>query len=130
MAAATLKLAAKDDRLIPLADWVADRKNPYFARTQANRIWFYLMGRGIVDPEDDFRQSNPPVNAPLLDALAKDFAEHKFDQKHLIRTIMNSRTYQLSAIPNDTNREDEQNFSHAAPPLACRRRRCWTRSAR
>jgi hypothetical protein len=108
----TLKLDAKDDRLLLLADWVADSKNPYFARTQANRVWYYLMGRGIVDPEDDFRQSNPPVNAPLLDALAKDFAEHKFDQKHLIRTIMSSRTYQLSAIPNDTNREDESNFSH------------------
>ena len=102
----------KDDRLLMLADWVADAKNPYFARTQANRIWYHLIGRGIVDPEDDFRQSNPPVNAPLLDALAKDFADHKFDQKHLIRTIMNSRTYQLSAIPNATNKDDETNFSH------------------
>jgi hypothetical protein len=108
----TPKLGDKDDRLLLLASWVADSKNPYFARTQANRIWYYLMGRGIVDPEDDFRQSNPPVNGPLLDALAKDFAEHKFDQKYLIRKIMNSRTYQLSAIPNATNREDETNFSH------------------
>jgi hypothetical protein len=107
-----VKLGDKDDRLLLLADWVADAKNPYFARTQANRIWYHLMGRGIVDPEDDFRQSNPPVNGPLLDALAQDFAEHKFDQKHLIRTIMNSRTYQLSAIPNATNRDDETNFSH------------------
>lgn len=103
---------AKDDRLILLSKWVADPKNPYFARTQANRIWSYLMGRGIVDPEDDFRQSNPPVNAPLLDALTRDFVAHKFDQKHLIRTVMNSRTYQLSAIPNLTNRDDELNFSH------------------
>src|ERR1019366_1478276 len=87
-----VQLGDKDDRLLLLANWVADSKNPYFARTQANRIWYYLMGKGIVDPEDDFRQSNPPVNAPLLDALAKDFADHKFDQKHLIRTIMNSRT--------------------------------------
>lgn len=102
----------KDDRLLLLADWLADAKNPYFARTQANRIWYHLMGRGIVDPEDDFRQSNPPVNGPLLDALAKDFAEHKFDQKHLIRTIMNSRTYQFSALPNETNKDDETNFSH------------------
>ena len=105
-------LAGKDDRLLMLADWVADTKNPYFARTQANRIWYHLMGRGIVDPEDDFRQSNPPVNAPLLDSLAKDLTEHKFDQKQLIRTIMNSRTYQLSAIPNATNKDDEANFSH------------------
>jgi hypothetical protein len=99
--------------LILLANWVADPTNPYFARTQANRIWYYLMGRGIVDPEDDFRQSNPPVNGPLLSALTKDFADHGFDQKHLIRTIMTSRTFQLSATPNATNREDELNFSHA-----------------
>jgi hypothetical protein len=108
----TPRIGAKDDRLILLADWVADPNNPYFARTQANRIWSYLMGRGIVDPEDDFRQSNPPVNAPLLDALTEDLIAHKFDQKHLIRTIMNSRTYQLSALPNETNRDDESNFSH------------------
>ena len=106
-------LTEKDDRLILLANWVAEPGNPFFARTQTNRIWFWLMGRGIVDPEDDFRQSNPPVNGPLLDALTKDFAEHDFNQKHLIRTIMNSRVYQLSATPNETNREDELNFSHA-----------------
>jgi hypothetical protein len=107
-----VKLGDKDDRLLMLADWVADAKNPYFARTQANRIWYHLMGRGIVDLEDDFRQSNPPVNAELLDALARDFAEQKFDQKYLIRTIMLSRTYQLAATPNATNRDDESNFSH------------------
>ncbi|HZT81219.1 MAG TPA: DUF1553 domain-containing protein, partial [Gemmataceae bacterium] len=83
------------------------------ARAQANRVWFHLMGRGLVDPNDDFRTSNPPVNPPLLDALAKDLADHDFDLRHLIRTIMNSRTYQLSATPNDTNRDDETNFSHA-----------------
>jgi hypothetical protein len=108
----TLSLGPKDDRLLHLADWIADTENPYFARTQANRIWSYLMGRGIVEPNDDFRQSNPPVNAPLLDALANDLVKHKFDQKHLIRAIMNSRTYQLSARPNDTNADDETNFSH------------------
>ena len=69
------------------------------------------MGRGIVEPNDDFRQSNPPVNEPLLDALAKDLTEHGFDQKHMIRTIMNSRTYQLSSRPNETYAEDETNFS-------------------
>ena len=105
-------LTEKDDRLILLAHWVAEPSNPYFARTQANRIWAWLMGKGIVDPEDDFRQSNPPVNGPLLDALAKDLADHRFDQKHLIRTIMNSRTYQLSATPTLGNRDDETNFSH------------------
>ncbi len=89
------------DRLVALADWVARPDNPFFARTQANRIWAHLLGRGIVDPTDDFRQSNPPVNGPLLDALATDFAEHGFELKHLIRRITNSRTYQLSAVPND-----------------------------
>ena len=99
------------DRLQALADWVADANNPFFARTQVNRVWSYLLGRGIVEPNDDFRLSNPPVNPELLAALAADFVNHRFDLKHLIRTIMNSRTYQLSVHPNDTNREDETNFS-------------------
>ncbi|MSU78257.1 MAG: DUF1553 domain-containing protein [Gemmataceae bacterium] len=109
---AVFKADAKDDRLIPLANWVADKQNPYFARTQANRIWYWVMGRGLVDPDDDFRESNPPVNGPLLDALTKDLAEHRFDLKHLIRTIMSSRTYQASSIPNVTNVDDEANYSH------------------
>ena len=108
----TLKVGPKDDRLQALADWVADPDNPFFARTQANRIWSYLLGRGIVEPNDDFRQSNPPVNEPLLEALTRDLARSGFSQKHLIRTIMRSRTYQLSARPNDTNADDETNFSH------------------
>ncbi len=102
-----------DDRLQALADWVARPDNPFFARAQANRVWSHLLGRGIVDPIEDFRDSNPPANGPLLDALAKDFAEHRFDLRHLVRTILCSRTYQLAAIPNDTNRDDEANFSHA-----------------
>ncbi len=110
----TPKFASGADRLLALADWIADPKNPFFARAQANRVWHHLFGRGIVEPNDDFRASNPPVNAPLLDALAKDLAEHRFDLRSLIRTIMNSRTYELSAVPNDTNGDDESNFSHAA----------------
>jgi Protein of unknown function (DUF1549)/Protein of unknown function (DUF1553) len=108
--------AARDaafDRLQVLADWVAAPENPFFARAQANRIWFHLLGRGIVEPNDDFRATNPPANAPLLDALARDLAEHHFDLRHLIRQIMNARTYQLAATPNDTNLDDEANFSHA-----------------
>jgi hypothetical protein len=101
------------DRLQALADWVARPDNPFFARTQVNRVWYHLLGRGIVDPDDDFRASNPPVNEPLLDALSQDFVAHHFDLRHLVRTIMKSRTYQLAAAPNDTNREDETNFSHA-----------------
>jgi hypothetical protein len=101
------------DRLQMLADWVAYPANPFFARAQVNRVWFHLVGRGIVDPLDDFRTSNPPGNAPLLDALAQEFVAHHFDLRRLIRSIMNSRTYQLAAVPNESNREDESNFSHA-----------------
>jgi hypothetical protein len=75
------------------------------------------MGRGIVEPIDDFRDSNPPANAPLLNALAEDFAKHSFDRKHLLRTILSSHTYQASAKPNESNHEDEQFFSHYRPHL-------------
>jgi hypothetical protein len=103
---------ADADRLQALADWIARPDNPFFARAQVNRVWYHLFGRGIVDPNDDFRASNPPVNEPLLEALSKDFVAHRFDLRQLIRTIMNSRTYQLSAVPNETNRDDETEFSH------------------
>ncbi|HLJ92159.1 MAG TPA: DUF1549 and DUF1553 domain-containing protein [Gemmataceae bacterium] len=109
----TPPLGGGTDRLQALADWIARPDNPFFARAQANRIWYHLMGRGIVEPNDDFRASNPPINAPLLDALAQDLSTHAFDLRHLIRTIMNSRTYQLSAVPNETNAQDEANFAHA-----------------
>jgi hypothetical protein len=112
LGAATPTLDGDADRLKVLANWIADPKNPFFARAQVNRVWYYLLGRGLVDPDDDFRLSNPPVNPELLDALARDFVEYKFELKHLVRTIMRSRTYQASAQPNDTNREDEANFSH------------------
>lgn len=107
------KLGPADDRLTPLADWVASPKNPFFARTQANRIWANLMGKGLVDPIDDFRATNPPSNEPLLDALAKYLIENDFDMKRLIRTIVSSRTYQTSARPNDTNLDDDEHYSRA-----------------
>jgi hypothetical protein len=103
----------QEDRLQALADWVASPANPFFARTQVNRIWFHLLGRGLVDPDDDFRATNPPSHPELLDELSRDFAAHQFDLRHAIRFIVNSRTYQLSATPNETNRDDELNFSHA-----------------
>jgi hypothetical protein len=109
----TPRFAAEADRLQALADWLASPNNPFFARTQVNRIWYHLMGRGIVEPNDDFRASNPPVNGPLLEALAQDLIAHRFDLRHIVRTIMTSRTYRLAAAPNETNREDEANFSHA-----------------
>jgi hypothetical protein len=83
----------------------------------ANRIWYHLNGRGIVDPVDDFRDSNPAANDELLDALAKDFVAGHFDVKHLIRVIMNSRTYQLSAQPNEFNKDDAKYFSRAVTKL-------------
>ena len=104
--------AALDD-LDAMADWVASPSNPFFARAQVNRVWYHLMGRGIVDPIDDFRATNPPSHPALLEALAADFAAHKFDLRYLIRLIMDSRAYQLSAMPNDSNRDDDLNFSRA-----------------
>jgi hypothetical protein len=102
-----------EDRRAVLADWLTASDNPFFARTAVNRIWFHLFGRGIVEPVDDFRDSNPPSNDELLDALAADFVAHGFDTKHVIRTIMNSRTYQLSSRPNALNADDVKYFSHA-----------------
>ena len=101
------------DRREVLADLVTAADNPFFARSTVNRLWFQLLGRGIVDPVDDFRDSNPPANDALLDALARDFVDHKFDVKRILRTIVNSRTYQLSARTNESNRDDEKYFSHA-----------------
>ena len=105
------------DRRQVLAGWLTSGDNPFFAKSVANRIWYHLNGKGIVDPVDDFRDSNPSANDELLDALAKDFVAHKFDVKHLIRAIMNSRTYQLSAQTNEYNTDDTKYFSHAATKL-------------
>ncbi len=101
------------DRREVLAKWLASSENPYFANNLANIVWAHFLGRGIVDPVDDVRVSNPPVNGPLLDALAQHFTEYKYDFKRLVRDICISRTYQLSTITNDTNAFDERNFSHA-----------------
>src|SRR5438876_2606210 len=100
------------DELDALADWLTNPSNTLFTRVHANRIWYHLMGRGLVDPPDDFRATNPASHPALLDALADDFARHKFDVRYLIRLIMNSRAYQLASEPNDTNAGDEANFSH------------------
>jgi len=105
------------DRRELFADWLTQPDNPFFARIEANRIWSHLLGRGIVDPPDDFRDSNPPSNAALLDELAADFGDSGYDRKHLIRTILNSRTYQASFEPNAFNEDDEKYFSHFQPRL-------------
>lgn len=101
------------DPLQTLADWVARPDNAFFARAQANRVWFHLMGRGLVEPIDDFRSSNPAVNEPLLDDLARHFAASDFDLRSLVRLILTSRTYQLSSAAASTNGEDEIHFSKA-----------------
>jgi hypothetical protein len=99
------------DRRELLAAWVTSPDNPYFARVAVNRLWYHLLGRGIVEPVDDFRESNPPCNPELLDALARDFVAHKFDVKHTLRTILNSATYQLSSAANKFNEDDSTYFS-------------------
>jgi hypothetical protein len=113
LGAATPEIPGNADRLRALADWVAAPDNPFFAHVQVNRVWYHLLGRGIVEPNDDFRASNPPSNPALLEALSREFVRHRFDLRHVVRVIMNARTYQLSAVPNETNGEDEANFSHA-----------------
>ena len=97
------------------AEWLTARDNPFFAKSTVNRVWSYFFGRGIIDPVDDIRASNPPSNPALLDALAKDFLDHNFDLRHLMRTIANSRTYQASVATNEWNEKDGENFSHAIP---------------
>jgi uncharacterized protein DUF1553/uncharacterized protein DUF1549/WD40 domain-containing protein/cytochrome c len=94
-----------------LADWLMSPDNSFFARAAVNRVWANFFGRGLVEPVDDFRISNPCVNQPLLDVLARDFAAHKYDLKRLMRTIMESRLYQLSSTPNSSNLADTKNFS-------------------
>ncbi len=109
--------AEVDDRREIFADWLTRPDNPFFAKIEANRIWSHLLGRGIVDPPDDFRDSNPPSNAALLESLSADFVKSGFDRKHVIRTILNSRTYQSSFEPNDFNKDDTKYFSHYQPRL-------------
>lgn len=106
-----VKIEPERDRREVLADWITAPSNPFFARAIVNRLWKHFLGRGLVEPVDDFRVSNPPTNEALLDALAQDFIRSKYDLKHLFRTITGSRVYQLSAQPNITNKEDKQFYS-------------------
>jgi len=108
---------ASGDRRDPFVTWLTSKDNKLFAKVEANRLWSFVLGRGIVDPPDDFRDSNPPSNAALLDTLAKDFAEHNYDRKHVLRTILNSRTYQVDFRANDFNKDDVKYFSHYQPRL-------------
>ncbi len=104
-------LADDADPREALYEWLSAPTNPYFAQVAVNRVWADLMGRGIVDPVDDLRVTNPPSNAALLKSLADDFRSHKFDFKHLIRTMINSHVYRLSSLPNESNVADTRNYS-------------------
>lgn len=97
------------DRRRQLADWLTSPANPYFARNLVNRFWGYYLGRGLVEPLDDLRATNPASNPELLDALTQEFVTHKFDLKHLLRTIMNARAYQLSSAVTPGNAADAGN---------------------
>ena len=98
-----------------LATWLGEKSNPFFARTLVNRYWKHFFRRGLVDPEDDMRLTNPATNDDLLDALAKHFIEHKYDLKDLVRTICTSQIYRLSSVPNKHNARDTQYFSRFYP---------------
>lgn len=109
----TPNVSAPGDRRAALANWLTAAENPWFARNLVNRAWAHFLGRGLVEPIDDFRATNPPTNPELLDALAKHLVDKKFDFRELTRTITASRVYQLSSHPNATNERDEQNYSRA-----------------
>ncbi len=112
---AALTIGADVDPRQKLADWLTAKENPYFARAVVNRYWAHFFGRGIVDPLDDMRVTNPPSNPELLDELARDFVAHGYSLKHLVKTICKSRTYQLGSVPNATNKEDKQSFARYYP---------------
>ncbi|GIX05564.1 MAG: S-layer protein [Planctomycetaceae bacterium] len=111
----SLTIPAEEDPRVALADWMARPDNPYFARAIVNRYWKHFFGRGLVDPEDDMRETNPPSHPELLERLARAFIESGFDLKQLCRWICQSSTYQLSAEPNAHNMRDKQNFSRFYP---------------
>ncbi len=108
-------IAADEDPRLRLADWMSAPDNPFFARALVNRYWKHFFRRGLIEPEDDIRDSNPPTNPELLAALENHFVDSGFDLKELVRTITRSSTYQLSATPNEHNLGDQQNYSRYYP---------------
>ena len=110
-----LDIPPDEDPRLRLADWMGNKANPFFAKSLVNRYWKHFFKRGLIEPEDDIRDTNPPSNPELLDALAKHFVESGFDLKAVVRVITQSSTYQLSATPNQHNGVDRQNFSHFYP---------------
>ena len=102
----------KDPREV-LADWMTSPENPFFAKVMANRVWAEIMGRGLVEPVDDIRATNPSTNEELLEFLAEDFRSYDYDVKHLIATIMKSHVFELSSTPVSRNVGDQRNFARA-----------------
>jgi hypothetical protein len=113
--APAVEASADEDPRAKLAEWMTAPKNPYFAKAVANRYWAHFFGRGIVDPLDDMRVTNPPSNPELLDALAQNLVDNKFSLKSLVKTIVKSRTYQLSSVPNEFNKHDKQAYARYYP---------------
>ncbi len=111
----TLDIPPDEDPRLKLADWMSQKANPFFAKSLVNRYWKHFFKRGLVEPEDDIRDTNPATNPELLDALAKHFIDSNYDLKAVVRTIAQSHTYQLSATPNAHNAVDRQAFSHFYP---------------
>ena len=101
-----------DDPRTALAKWITDPKNEYFAGAMVNRVWRHYLGVGLVEPVDDLRATNPPTNPALWKALKQEFVEQKFDLQHLMRVILNSRTYQLSSATRPGNETDARFYSH------------------
>ena len=109
------EIAADEDPRLKLADWMGGKSNPFFAKSLVNRYWKHFFVRGLIEPEDDIRDTNPPTNPALLDALEKHFIASSFDLKELVRVITQSRAYQLSEVPNEHNIVDRQNYSRYYP---------------
>ena len=112
---AAMDLPPDEDPRLALADWLTAKDNPFFAKSLVNRYWKHFLGRGLVEPEDDMRETNPPTNPQLLDALADHFVKNGYDLKDLVRTICRSSVYQLSSTPNGHNAVDKQYFSRYYP---------------
>lgn len=110
-----LDIPPDEDPRLALVDWMSKKTNPFFAKSLVNRYWKHFFKRGLVEPEDDLRDTNPPSNPELFDALAKHFTDSGYDLKSLVREIARSHTYQLSAMPNEHNAVDRQAYSHFYP---------------
>ncbi len=115
LGATPVTLSADDDARLALTDWMTSSQNRFFARSLVNRYWKHFFNRGLVEPEDDMRDTNPATNPELLEALAKSFIGSGYDLKQLVRVICASQTYQLSSVPNEFNKIDKQNFSRYYP---------------